>query len=440
MRNRSAFPLILLAVLAWSGFAMISTAQAPHTTYAIRGGKVYTLAGPPLEDATVLIRDGKIAAVGRNVSVPADAQVIDARGLQVYPGIFDSITQAGLEEVPAVSATVDTVELGLFDPDIVAADGVHPESEHIPVIRASGITHVLTVPGMGGFRSSANVIGGQASAINLSGWTLQQMLIQKSVAMEVNWPTMETRSFSFETFSMTERPFSEVQREYQKRINTLADWIERARHYAEAEQKAPGTFTPDLKLAALAPVVEGKLPLLVIANRARDIRNAVQFCSQHKLRMILAGGEEAYKVEDLLKKNNIPVVFGSTLGAPPSEDDPYDLLRAEPGRLAAAGIEVALASFNTSFSRRLTQYAGVAAAYGMPWEEAVKAITITPARIFGLDKELGTLEAGKMANVIVTTGDPLELKTQVRYLFIDGRETSLDNKQLELYKKYKARP
>jgi imidazolonepropionase-like amidohydrolase len=414
MRNRNALPLILCVALVWLGFAMISTAQAPQTTYAVRGGKVYTLAGPPLDNATVLIRDGKIAAVGRDVSVPADAEVIDASGLQVYPGIFD--------------------------PDIVAADGVHPESEHIPVIRAAGITHVLTVPGMGGFGAARNVIGGQASAINLSGWTLQQMLIQKSVALVVNWPTLETRSFSLETFSMTERPFSEVQREYQKRVDTLADWIERARHYAQAEQKAPGTFTPDLKLAALAPVVEGKLPLLVLADRARDIRHAVEFCSQHKLRMILGGGEEAYKVEDLLKKNNIPVVFGSTLEAPPNEDNPYDLLRAEPSRLAAAGIEVALASFNTSFSRRLPQYAGVAAAYGMPWEEAVKAITITPARIFGLDKQLGTLEAGKMANVIVTTGDPLELNTQVRYLFIDGRQTSLDNKQLDLYKKYKERP
>lgn len=440
MRNRSALPLILFAVLAWLGFAMISTAQTPHTTYAIRGGKVYTLAGPPLDNATVVIRDGKIAVVGRNVSVPADARVIDAAGLQVYPGIFDSVTQAGLEEVPAVRATVDTVELGLFNPDVVAADGVHPESEHIPVIRAAGITHVLTVPGLGGRRSGGNVIGGQVSAINLSGWTLRQMLIQKSVAMVVNWPTLETRSFSFETFTMTERPFKEVRREYQKRVDQLADWIERARHYAEAEQKAPGTFTPDLKLAALAPVVQGKLPLLVVANRERDIRNAVQFCTQHKLRMILAGGEEAYKVEDLLKKDKVPVVFGSTLESPPNRDDPYDLLRAEPGRLTAAGIEVALASFNTSFSRRLPQYAGVAAAYGMPWEKAIEAITITPARIFGLDKRLGTLEAGKMANVIVTTGDPLEIKTQVRYLFIDGRETSLDNKQLELYKKYKARP
>jgi len=439
MRNRNAFPLIFFAATAWLVFAALSTAQTPHTTYAIRGGKVYTLAGPALEDATVVIRDGKIAAVGRNVSVPSGAQVIDARGLEVYPGIFDSVTQAGLEEVPAVSATVDTVELGVFNPDIVAADGVHPESEHIPVIRAAGITHVLTVPGMGGRGRGGNVIGGQASAINLAGWTLQQMLIEKSVAMVVNWPTLETRSFSFETFSVTERPFAEVRREYQKRVDTLADWIERARHYAEAEQKAPGTFTPDLKLAALVPVVEGKLPLLVVANRARDIRHAVEFCTQHKLRMILGGGEEAYKVTDLLKKNNIPVVFGSTLEAPPNDDDPYDLLRAEPGRLAAAGIEVALASFNTSFSRRLPQYAGVAAAYGMPWEAAMKAITITPARIFGLDKQLGTLEAGKMANIIVTTGDPLELSTQVRYLFIDGRQTSLDNKQLDLYKEYKAR-
>jgi imidazolonepropionase-like amidohydrolase len=438
MRTRTSFS-VLIAIAALLAGSVLLTAQAPESTYAIRGGKVFTLAGPPIDGGTVVIRDGKITAVGRNVAVPAGAKVIDARGLDVYPGIFDSVTQAGLVEVPAVSATVDTVELGLYNPEIVAADGVHPESEHIPVIRAAGITHVLTVPGMGGRGRGGDVIGGQATAINLAGWTMQQMLINKSVAMVVNWPTLETRRFDFSTFSITQRPFAEVKREYQKRVDALADWIERARHYAEAEQKAPGSFTPDLKLAALAPVVEGKLPLFVMASRARDIRHAVEFCAKHKLRMILGGGQEAYKVVDLLKKNNIPVVFGSTLAAPPNEDDPYDLLRAEPGKLAAAGITVALASFNTSFSRRLPQYAGVAAAYGMPREEALKAITLTPAQIFGLDKELGTIERGKMGNVIVTTGDLLEIKTQVRYLFIDGRETSLENKQLDLYKKYSIR-
>lgn len=438
MRNRTPLGFIAL-VAALAAAAAVVAAQTPHSTYAIRGAKIFTLAGPPIDDGTVVIRDGKIAAVGRSVSVPSGAQVIDAKGLQVYPGIFDSVTQMGLEEVGAVSATVDTVELGPFNPDIVAADAVHPESAHIPVTRAAGITHVLSVPGMGFGGGGANIIGGQASAINLAGWDLGEMLVNKSVAMEVNWPSLETSRFNFQTFSVTQRPYAEVRREYETRVNELADWLERARHYAEAERNAPGTFTPDLKLAALAPVAEGKLPLLVVAQRARDIRHAVEFCAQHKVRMILAGGQEAYQVVDLLKQNNVPVVFGSTLAAPPNEDDPYDLLRAEPGKLAAAGIEVALASFNTSSSRRLPQYAGVAAAYGMPWQAALEAITLAPAKIFGLDKELGTIEAGKMANVIVTTGDPLELTTEIRYLFIDGRQTSLDNKQLDLYKIYKAR-
>ncbi|HEV2386061.1 MAG TPA: amidohydrolase family protein [Candidatus Acidoferrales bacterium] len=434
MRNRT--PVLALAALAALVAVAVAPAQAPHSTYAIRGAKIFTLAGPPIEDGAIVIRDGKIAAVGRAVSAPSGAQVIDAKGLQVYPGIFDSITQTGLEEVGAVSATVDTVELGPFNPDIVAADGVHPESAYFAVNRAAGITHVLTVPGMGG---GAGLIGGQVSAINMAGWDLAEMLVNKSVAMELSWPTLGTARFNFATFSVTQRPYAEVRREYENRVNELADWIERARHYAQAERQAPGSFTADLKLAALAPVAEGKQPLLVFAERARDIRNAVEFCAQHKLRMVLAGGEEAYQVVDLLKQNHVPVVFGSTLESPPNGDDPYDLLRAEPGRLAAAGVEVALASFNTSRSRRLPQFAGVAAAYGMPWEQAIIAITITPAQIFGLDKQLGTVETGKMANLIVTTGDPLELTTQIRYLFVDGRETSLDNKQLDLYKIYEGR-
>jgi imidazolonepropionase-like amidohydrolase len=430
-----------LAVLC--GAVAAAAVQSPAGgVYAIRGARVFTLAGPPLDQATVLIRDGKIAAVGTSVEIPPDATVVDGRGLQVYPGIFDSITQMGLVEIPAVRATVDTVELGAFNPEVVAADAVNPTSEHIFVTRAEGITHVLTVPGLGGFGGrQGNLLGGQASAIELDGWTNEQMVLERSVALVVNWPSLESRSFNPETFNVTQRPFAEVRREYERRVNELADWVEKARHYAQArEQLGPSGIERDLKLEALVPFVEGRKPLLVVANSARDIRNAVEFCQRHNLKMILAGGAEAYQVKELLAKQHIPVVLGSTLAAPAEEDDPYDRLRTQPAELLSAGIPIALASFSTSDSRRLPQYAGTAVGFGLSWEDGVKAITLYPAQIFGLSGELGTIEPGKRANLVVTDGDLLEIARQVRYVFINGRPVSLDNRQLELYRKYRARP
>jgi imidazolonepropionase-like amidohydrolase len=438
MKGRG-FAWTLAALFA--GVAAAAVQGPTGNVYAIRGARVFTLAGPPLDQATVLIRDGKIAAVGPSVDIPADATVVDGRGLQVYPGIFDSVTQIGLVEIPAVRATVDTVELGAFNPEIVAADAVNPTSEHIFVTRAEGITHVLTVPGLGGFGGQGNLLGGQASALVLDGWTNEQMVLERSVALVVNWPSLESRRFNPETFSTSQRPFAEVRREYERRVNELADWVEKARHYAQAlAQVGPGRIERDLKLEAMVPFVEGRKPLLVVANRSRDIRNAVEFCQRHNLKMILAGGAEAYQVKDLLAKQHVPVVLGSTLAAPPEEDDPYDRLRTQPAELLAAGIPVALASFSTSDSRRLPQYAGTAVGFGLSWEDGVKAITLYPAQIFGLSAELGTIEPGKRANLVVTDGDLLEIARQVRYVFINGHPVSLDNRQLELYRKYRARP
>src|SRR5271168_2314698 len=189
---RAALALVLAMSLGFPA----SSQSAATTAYAIKGGKVYTLAGPAIENGTVVIRDGKIAAVGANIDVPADAQAIDAAGLEVYPGMFDPITQIGLNEVGAVSATVDTRELGAFNPELIAATAVNPATAHIPVTRASGITEVIVVPGIGGFDSEGGgVITGQASAFNLAGWTMEEMQINRQVAMVINWPSIETRSF-----------------------------------------------------------------------------------------------------------------------------------------------------------------------------------------------------------------------------------------------------
>ena len=423
---------------------MLAAAQSPaQASYAITHAKIFTLTGPPIEDGTVVIDNGKIVAVGPSVDVPAGAQVIDGRGLQIYPGFFDSVTQMGLREIGAVSATVDETETGDFNPDVVAATAVLPSSEHITVTRAAGITEVLAVPASGGMDSSgaAGIIGGQASAIHLAGWTIDDLLIKKSAAMVINWPAIETKSFDFTTFSVKEKPFSDAKQEYQKNVDELANWLERARHYAQAlGHAAPANYDRDVRLESLAPVVRGQLPVLVFADQERDIRNAVEFCDKQKLKMILAGGSEAYKVKDLLRSKNVPVILRPVLSEVSEEDDPYDRLLTQPAELTAAGVKFAFASFDNSFARRLGQNAANAVAHGLSYDDALKAVTLYPAQIFGLSDQLGTLQTGKIANLIVTNGDPLELTTDVRYLFIRGQLTSMDNKQLRLYQKYNNRP
>jgi len=276
--GRVALPLWFLLLSLCFGAA--TPAQRAEATYAITHAKIFTLAGSTIDDGTLVIKQGKIAAVGANAEVPAGAEVIDGKGLQVYPGLFDAVTQMGLSEISAVGATVDSSETGNFNPDVVAATAVLPSSEHIPVTRAAGITEVLAVPASGGFDSSGGrgIIGGQASALSLAGWTMEEMQIKRSVAMVLNWPTIQTRTFDFSTFTRKERPYSEAKQEYDKQVSELSDWIDRARHYAQATgHGGPSDFERDVKLEALAPVVRGQLPLLVFADRARDIRNAVEF-------------------------------------------------------------------------------------------------------------------------------------------------------------------
>ena len=434
MKSVNKLTASLLAGLFSLLFAGASTGQKQPSVFAIRGAKIYTLAGAPIEKGNIILRDGRIAAVGADAAIPEGAEIVDGAGLEVYPGLFDSSSQLGLTEIDSVSGTVDNAEMGDFNPQLNAATAIHPASEHIPVSRETGITHTVVMP-------SGGMIPGQATAIQLAGWTIEEMLVRKSVGLVLNWPQISTRSFDFATFSFKEKPYTDVKREQEKKIQELTDFFDRARHYQQAVEKgSAASYERDLKLEALIPVLKGELPVIVIAERAREIKGASEFCDKQKVRMILAGGTESYKVKDLLRQKNIPVILGPTLALPANEDDPYDRQFTLPAELQAAGIQFAISSQSTSFMRRLPEYAGVAQAYGLSHDDALKAVTLNPAQIFGLSKDLGTIETGKIGNLIVTTGDPLEIRTVVRYLFINGRLTSTDNKHRQLYEKYRKRP
>lgn len=437
--NRAAPATLWMSLVAAAGAPSASSAQDDEV-FVIRGARVHTLAGEPIENGTIVIRGGRISEVGSasDVTVPSGADVIDATGLEVYPGIMDSVSQLGMTEIGSTAATVDTVELGDFNPQLRAAAAVHPASEHIPVARANGITHAVAAPGLG--RGTSFGIQGQASLFNLAGWTVEEMSVDPSVGMMLSWPGLSTRSFDASTFESRTRPFGEVKEEYEERVAELSDWIESARRYARMMEAGSDDLEIDLGLEALVPVVRGELPLLVYADDDRDIRNAVAFCDDHGLKMILLGGRDSWKVKERLREKGIPVVLGPTLALPATEDTAYDKPFTTAAELQQAGVRVVFASYGSSNSRLLPYEVGNAVAHGLPWEEGLKAVTIYPAELFGLADELGTIEEGKRANLIVTNGDPLEIRTEIQALVIDGKPTSLDNKHLRLYETYRARP
>jgi|CZKC01.1.fsa_nt_gi imidazolonepropionase-like amidohydrolase len=433
----------LFALVVAAGFTAVHAVYAQQqTVYAIVGAKVNPISGPPMI-GTIVIRDGKIASVGSGAA-PAGAKIIDGKGLEVYPGLFNAVTEIGLSEIgEGDPGSVDTQELGEYNPQLVSATAVNPASAHIPVTRADGITHVIAAAGMGGRGGGGTIIAGQASLFNLAGWTMDEMKIRRSAAMVINWPTLPGagdgggRGGGGAAAAATG---GANRAEYDKRIAEITEWLDRARHYSAAMTANGAAVARDLKLEALVPVVKGDLPLLVIANQASQIREAISYCDKQKLKMILATGPAAGEVKDVLKEKNIPVILRPTLTLVRGEDSPYDENLTLPGELSKAGIKVAFGSYGNEFARRLSQQAGVAVAYGMSHDDAMKALTINPAEMFGVGKELGTIEAGKMANLIVTTGDPLELTTEVKYLFIKGQLASTDNKHRQLWEEYRKRP
>jgi hypothetical protein len=344
--------------------------------------------------------------------------------------MMDAVSELGLTEVGSTPATVDIVELGDFNPQNRAMTAIHPASEHIPVARANGITHAVATPaGRFGFQ-------GQASLFHLDGWTVEEMSISPSVGMMLFWPSLDVESFDFQTFERKKRPFAEVKKEYDERVARLEDWLEAARRYGAAGSARE----TDLRLEALSKVISKELPLLVVADDERQIRAAVSLAEKEGVRMVLLSGRDAWKVKDLLREKGVPVILGPTLQLPRTEDEPYDKPFTTAGELAASGVRVIFGSFGSSNSRLLPHEVGNAVAYGLPWEEGLKGITLYPAELFGVSDRLGSIEEGKIANLVVTDGDPLEIRTEVRYLFIDGNLVSLDNKQLRLYEKYRARP
>src|SRR5579862_63395 len=407
-------------------------------TILLRGATVHPVTGPDIADGSVLLRDGKIAEVGAHLAVPKGARVIELKGLHVYPGMIDSSTEIGLSEIGAVREMNDVSDIGLFKPQLRAATAVNPASEHIPVTRANGITSVITSPGGG-------IVAGQSVLMHLSGWTMEDMAVRSPAAMRLEFPRIQTPGGRFgggEGPPGRTSAYADAKKRYEQQMRDLNDFMESARRYQQAKSAGGPDFETDLKMEAMLPVLEGKLPMLIRAEKEKVIKEAIAFADKQKVHMILERGTEGWKVAAELKSHNIPVVLPPSYRLPDAEDDPYDKPFSVPGELTKAGVTIAFASFGPGSEnnpRNLPYEAAVAVGFGLPREEALKAVTIYPARIWGAGDELGSIEKGKWADLIVTDGDPLETRTQIKQMFIKGAPVDLENKHHRLYEKYLAR-
>ncbi len=416
--------------------SVILNSTGKKGTFAIRNATIYPVTSAPIANGTIVFANGVITSVGPAGEIPTGATVIDGTGLSVYPGLIDSGTQVGLTEIESVAGTVDTTELGDFNPNARAAVAINPHSNVIPVTRVNGITNVVTVP-------EGGIISGQSALIQLAGWTPGEMVVKDSVGMHVRFPRLRTASFG--DVPQDEEAEKEQRKAYTRDVDKLRDMLRNAQAYAKAvsaraADRNTRRFDRDAMLEALVPVVEGQEPVIVEANLARDIRAALNFADEFKLKMILSGAQDVAPVIPELKKRDIPVILGPILALPAREDDPYDLLFSNAAALQQAGIRFAIRSSDSHNARNLPYHAGTCAAFGLPKEEALKAITIYPAQIFGVADRLGSLEPGKTANLIVTDGDPLEIRTNVKRVFIAGEEIPMDSFHTLLYEKFKQRP
>jgi imidazolonepropionase-like amidohydrolase len=428
---------IALAVLLAA--ATVSAADAPEV--AIRGGRVVTVSGPVIENGTIVVRGGKIAAVGRDVAVPPGATVIDASGRTVYPGLIDGLTTLGLTEIGSVPGSVDTTEIGDVNPHAKAWVALHPHSELIPVARANGVTAALASP-------SGGLISGQSALIRLAGSTPDALAVKAPVAIHVTFPTGRA---SFDVARLFEEPelktFEERQKDkkknQEKELNRLRNLLEEAKAYGAALEAARTGGKPaprvDLPLEALAPAARGEVPVIVRVDAEEDIRATVRFAEERGLKLILAGAVDAWRCADLLKQKDVAVLV-NVERLPRRQKDAYDAAYANPGLLFKAGVRFAIVSDDASQSRNLPYEAAMARAFGLPAEAALRAITLSPAEIFGVSERMGSITEGKDANLVIASGDIMDHRTEVTHVFIDGVPQSMETRHTRLYQQFKDRP
>jgi len=399
---------------------------------ALTGATIHPVSGPEISNGTIIFENGKITGIGTNVPLPAGTEKIDVAGKQIYPGLINANSTVGLTEIEAVRATNDYAEVGQIKPNVRSEIAVNPESELIPTLRANGVVIANVMP-------QGGLIAGRSAAIMMDGWTQEDVVFKAPIGLVVNWPQM-TISHGWWVRQTEE----EQKKEHAKQLKDLSDAFADARAYMVAKKAETAKGIPyhlaDLRWEAMIPVLEKKIPVFVNANDLLQIEAAVQWAKDENVRLVIVSGRDSWRAADLLKANDVSIIVGPILDEPSRDWEPYDAAFTVPSKLFAAGVQFAISGEGEAFAERNTPYhAAMAAAYGLPKDEALKAVTIYAAKILGIEAQTGSLEVGKDATIIVTTGDPLEIETRVEMEFIQGKKIDLRTRHTILYEKYREK-
>ncbi len=427
---RMSILLLLLCTTSLSASPEIPGADQ-KTPIALVGATVHPVSGPAIDDGVLVFDEGKIIAVGlaKKTDIPKSAKKINVAGKHVFPGLLDAYTNIGLVEINAVRATRDMAEVGRINPNVQANVAVNPDSELIPITRSNGVLLTVSAPAGG-------LISGRAAVLQLDGWTYEDLTLSASAGLMIQWPRMTPVVNWWE-----EKSTEEQRKERDESIARLHDFFDDARAYQKA-RTAGSEQEFDSRLESMLAVLDGTIPLIVRADEIQQIQTAVAFSAKQKLRMILLGGYDAPHCASLLKKHNVPVIVAATYRLPRRRSDSYDSPFTLPARLAKLGIPFCISSsgrFGASNVRNLPYNAAMAAAFGLPQDEALRSITLSPAEILGVSDRVGSLEAGKDATLFISTGNALETTSLVEQAFIQGREIDLSDRHKRLWKKYEEK-
>ena len=426
---------LAIALLGTSAGAQTQSAISNQQSaiVVIRNATIVPVTGPRIQNGSIVIRGDRIEAIGPNITAPSDARVIDGSGLFVYPGMINGGTQLGLTEIGSVPGGEDTEEVGDFNPHNVALTAVNPHSELIPVTRVNGVTTVITA-------AEGGLISGQAGLIDLMGWTPDEMAVRRHAAMVVSYPSLGGGGGG--GFRGPQRSDAERREELDRRTRSLRSYFADAKAYAEMKGRvatAGGVRRVNQGMEAMTPIMRGEMPVIFDVTTADQIRGVLALADTFGIKVVLRGAREAWRLADSLAMRKIPVIVGP-LTSVPDADDPYDMTYANPGVLARAGVKIAFQTSDAANSRNLPYNAALAVAYGLDADAALRALTINAAEIFGVADRYGSLAPGKVANVVVTTGDPMDVRSVVRHLFIRGQPVPLDDRHTRLYEQFRARP
>jgi len=424
--------IILISVVL---LTIILIAQDNNPKILIKNATIVPVVGETLQSGDLLVENGKIAALEKEIAAPGGTKVIDASGKFVYPGFIDGYSHFGLTEIAAVPSTTDIRELGKENPELKVAWAINPHSVHIRTSRVNGTTAALVAPAGGTFP-------GLSAMIKMDGWTFPEMSVREVATSFINFPITPRP-----TRGTRLGPKREVKIDVTaKLVEKIRKYLNEARHYLELKKLAaedPSLTPPELnpKYEALAPVLDSTLPVIISVEKAKDIELAIKFAQEEKLKAIFRGCAQGFKVADKIKKAGIPVIIESLYRGPSEPEDGYDAPYRNVVELVKAGVMICFSSgTDPSLGKDLPYHAAKAVAFGLDHEQALKALTINPAQIFGVADRLGSLEVGKDADLFITTGDPLDLRSEVTHLFINGREIDLANWWETLYEKWKTRP